>query len=115
MHAIISAPAPAATFTRLEDEFMRTPSDIGISMQMQDMFTTDRRPVLKKFDKPTLVIASSQSGELDAQKRMAAALPQGRFVAVEHAAHAVFFDQPDVFDHQLEDFISIPETGNSAP
>lgn len=115
VHAIISAPAPATTFAQLEDAFMLTPPDIGISMQMQDMFTTDRRSALKKFDKPTLVIASSQSGELDVQKRMAAALPRGRFVAVEHAAHAVFFDQPDVFDHQLEGFISIPEIDNSAP
>ncbi|MFI4921345.1 MAG: alpha/beta fold hydrolase [Gammaproteobacteria bacterium] len=106
MHAIISAPAPAATFTRLEDEFMRTPSDIGISMQMQDMFTVDRRPALKKFDKPTLVIASAQSQELDAQKQMAAALPHGKFAVIQHAAHAVFFDQPVVFDQQLEAFIA---------
>ena len=69
MHAIISAPAPATTFTRLEDEFMRTPSDIGISMQMQDMFTVDRRPALKKFDKPTLVIASAASPLLDQRSR----------------------------------------------
>lgn len=108
MHAIISAPAPATTFAHLEDEFMRTPSDIGISMQMQDMFTVDRRPALKKFDKSTLVIASGQSRELDAQKRMAAALPQGHFAVVEHAAHAVFFDQPQEFDRLLEDFIRNP-------
>ena len=105
MHAIISAPAPATTFAHLEDEFMRTPSDIGISMQMQDMFTVDRRPALKKFDKPTLVIASGQSRELDAQKRMAAEILEGHFAVVEHAAHAVFFDQPQEFDRLLEDFI----------
>lgn len=105
MHAIISAPAPATTFQQLEAEFMRTPSDIGISMQMQDMFTVDRRLALKKFDKPTLVIASAQSQELDTQKQMAAALPQGHFVTVEHAAHAVFFDQPQEFDRLLEAFI----------
>ena len=105
MHAIISAPAPATTFAQLEDEFMHTPSDIGISMQVQDMFTVDRRPALKKFDKPTLVIASAQSQELDTQKQMAAALPQGHFVSVEHAAHAVFFDQPAEFDRLLETLI----------
>ncbi len=106
MHAIISAPAPATTFTQLEEEFMQTPSDIGISMQMQDLFTVDRRPALKKFDKPTLVVASAKSFELDAQKQMAATLPQGSFVAVERAAHAVFFDQPEVFDRLLEAFIA---------
>ena len=110
MHAIISAPAATTTFTQLEDEFMRTPSDIGISMQMQDMFTADLRPALKKFNKPTLVIASAASPLLDAQQ-MAAALPQGQFVAVEHAAHAVFFDQPEEFNRLLEAFM----TGSAAP
>jgi len=106
MHAIISAPAAATTFAQLEAEFMKTPSDIGISMQMQDMFTVDRRPALKKFHKPTLVIVSATSPLLDQQRQMAAALPQGRFVVVEHAAHALFFDQPQVFDRLLESFIS---------
>jgi len=105
MHAIISAPAPATSFARLEQAFLQTPVDIGISMQMQDMFTVDRRPALKKFDKPTLVVASSQNPELDAQRQMAAALPQGRFVIVQHAAHALFFDQPQEFDRLLTDFI----------
>ncbi|MGE5625588.1 MAG: alpha/beta fold hydrolase [Bacillota bacterium] len=105
MHAIISTPAAVTTFAHLEDEFLRTPSDIGISMQMQDMFTVDRRPALKKFDKPTLVIASGQSRELDAQKQMAIALPKGEFQVIEHAAHAVFFDQPEAFDRLMENFI----------
>lgn len=105
MHAIISAPA-AATFAQLDAEFMRTPADIGISMQMQDMFTVDRRPALKKFDKPTLVVASAQSFELDQQKQEVATLPQGKFVAVKHAAHALFFDQPREFDKLLERFIT---------
>ena len=106
MHAIISAPAAATTFTQLDAEFLRTPVDIGISMQVQDMFTVNRRPVLKKFDRPTLVVASAQSFELDGQKQEAAALPQGRFVAMEHAAHALFFDQPEEFDRLVEGFIA---------
>jgi non-heme chloroperoxidase len=106
MHAIISAPTPTATFTQLEDEFMRTPPDIGISMQIQDLFTIDRRPALKKFNKPTLVVASGESPLLDAKKQMAAALPRGQFVLIADAAHAVFFDQPEAFNRQLEAFIS---------
>jgi len=106
MHAIISAPAPAAAFAQLDREFLRTPTDIGISMQIQDLFTTDRRPALKKFDKPTLVVASGESPFLDAQKQTATALPQGEFVSVDHAAHAVFFDQPQAFNRLLEDFVT---------
>jgi non-heme chloroperoxidase len=106
MHAIISAPSPAELFQRLDDESMKTPVDIGISMLIQDLFVTDRRPALKKFDKPTLVVASSQSPLLDAQKQMAMKLPHGEFVAIDHAAHAVFFDQPDEFNKKLDEFIS---------
>jgi len=115
MRAIISAPAPATIFATLTDQAMHTPVDVGVSMLVQDMFTVDRRQALKKFDKPTLVIASAASPLLDAQKQMAAALPHGRFVAVEHAAHAVFFDQPAEFDRRLDTFISAAESGNTAP
>ena len=108
LHAIISTPAPADTFRQLDDECVKTPPDVSISMLVQDLFTVDRRPAIKKFDKPTLVVASGQSQELDAQKRMAAAMPQGKFVAVEHAAHAVFFDQPQQFNRLLEEFIAAP-------
>lgn len=106
MHAIISTPAPAETFTHLVQESMHTPSDIGISMLLQDQFTVDRRPALKKFDKPTLIIASAASPLLDSQQAMLAALPRGKFIAVKHASHAVFFDQPEEFDRLMEDFIN---------
>jgi non-heme chloroperoxidase len=106
MHAIISAPTSPDIFKHLDDESLTTPVDIGISMLVQDLFVTDRRPALKKFDKPTLVVASGQSPLLDAQKQMAAMLPQGQFVVIDHSAHAVFFDQPDEFNEKLNDFVS---------
>ena len=105
LHAIISVPIPAQTLQRLDEECARTPPDVSSSMLVQDLFTTDLRPALQRFDKPTLVIASASSFELDAQKQMAAALPQGQFAAIQHAAHAVFFDQPVEFDRLLGDFI----------
>ena len=105
MHAIISAPTPAHTFADLDAAAARTPVDVGISMLVQDLLAVDRRPDLPKFDKPTLVIASGQSPLLENQRDMAKALPHGRFVAVDHAAHAVFFDQPEEFDHLLAEFI----------
>lgn len=111
MHAIISVPAPAATIDSLVAQSMKTPVDVGISMLIQDLFSVDRRPYLAKFDKPTLVIASGRSPLLAAQKRMAAALPAGRFVMIRRAAHAVFFDRPAIFDSTLATFIS--GAGNS--
>ncbi|MFK2874545.1 alpha/beta fold hydrolase [Dyella lipolytica] len=106
MHAIISTPTARETYAQLDDASLKTPTDIGISMLVQDLFTTDRRPTLKKFDKPTLVVASGKSPLLDAQRRMAVALPEGQFVAVDNAAHAVFFDQPDEFNHRLAAFVA---------
>lgn len=106
MHAIISAPIPPETLTLLVDESLKTPPDVGVSMLIQDLFTTDRRPALKKFDKPTLVVASGDSRLLDAQRQMAAALPRARLVVIAKAAHAVFFDQPDEFNQRLEEFVS---------
>jgi pimeloyl-ACP methyl ester carboxylesterase len=100
----------------LDDESLKTPVDVGISMLIQDLFVTDRRAVLKKFDKPTLVVASGQSPLLDVQKQMAATLPHGQFVIVDHAAHALFFDQPDEFNRKLDDFVSaIAVSGTAGP
>lgn len=106
MRAIISVPTTAALIDSLVAQSTKTPVDVGISMLIQDLFSVDRRPYLAKFDKPTLVIASGRSPLLEAQKRMAASLPAGRFVMIRHAAHAVFFDQPAVFDSTLAAFIA---------
>ena len=105
MHSIISAPASADTINVLGEKSLKTPVDIGTSMLVQDLFTIDRRPSLKKFDKPTLVVASGQSRLLEAQKQMAAAMPKGSFVAIDHAAHAVFFDQPQAFNLLIDKFV----------
>lgn len=104
MRAIMHAPPATTSFASLDNEAMKTPVDTGISMLVQDLFTTDRRPYLKHFDKPTLVIASGESPLLDAQQQMAKALPKATFYVIEHAAHAVFVDQPAVFDRKLEAF-----------
>jgi microsomal epoxide hydrolase len=108
MQAIMQAPPAPLTFDTLTTESLKTPVDTGISMLVSDMLTTDRRPSLKKFDKPTLVIASGESQLLDAQKAMAKALPQAQFVLIDHARHAVFVDAPDDFNRTLMHFIESP-------
>jgi microsomal epoxide hydrolase len=106
MHAIISAPVAPPEMASLVGGFMKTPPAVGIAMQIEDLFTVDRRPYLKKFDRPTLVIVSDRNPFMTEEKQMANRLPNGRFVVVAHAAHAVFFDQPAAFDHALESFIA---------
>jgi microsomal epoxide hydrolase len=110
MHAIISTPTSPQVYAQLDEEAMKTPQDIGISMLIQDMFTTDRRPALKLFLKPTLVVASAKSPLLDAQRNMLNMLPSGKMIVVNNAAHAVFFDQPAVFNRDLDAFIASLDT-----
>jgi microsomal epoxide hydrolase len=114
MHAIISAPTSPQVFAQLDDEAMKTPSDVGISMLVQDMFTTDRRPALRQFLKPTLVVASDKSPLLDQQRNMLNLLPSGKFIVMHNAAHAVFFDQPDEFNHDLADFMTSLDTAHQS-
>lgn len=56
-------------------------------MLVADIFGVDRRPVLAKLNKPTLVLASSVSPLLDMQKEMAATIPGSKFAVVEGAGH----------------------------
>jgi non-heme chloroperoxidase len=106
MRAIISAPIPAREMASLVAQSMKTPPAVGIAMLVQDLFTRDRRPYLRRFDRPTLVIVSDRNPLMTEEKRMTERLPNGRFVAIPHAAHAVFFDQPAAFDHALEAFMA---------
>jgi non-heme chloroperoxidase len=105
MRAIIKHPLNAEAFDRLVTQAMQTPTAIGEAMLISDLFTTDRTPSLAKFDRPTLVIASAVSAELDAQKAMATKLQQAQFQVVENAGHAVFVDQPEQFDALVREFI----------
>jgi microsomal epoxide hydrolase len=106
MRAIIKHPLPAPEFDALVADALKTPTAIGEAMLVADLFGVDRSPALAKFDRPTLVIASGTSQELDAQKAMAAALPHGRIEVMQDAGHAVFVDQPERFDKLLAAFLA---------
>jgi len=76
----------------------------GLAMLMTDLFTVDRRPALKKMAKPTLIIASSESKELESQREMQRSIPNAQLEVVSEAGHAVFIDQPKKFNHLLDTF-----------
>ena len=106
MRAIIKKPLSPADLDDLVAAALKTPTAIGEAMLVADLFGIDRTPALAKFDRPTLVIASASSAELEAQKVMAASLPQGHLEIMQDAGHAVFVDQPDQFDRLLAAFLS---------
>lgn len=106
LHAIISRPLPPAQFKSIADQAMKTPTAIGTAMLLADLLGADRTGAIPKLDRPALVIAASRSPELEAQRAMAARLPDGRFDVVADSSHAVFIDQPERFNALLRDFLS---------
>jgi non-heme chloroperoxidase len=100
-------PHPDIDMRRLLDATSQTPTDVGVSMLVADIFGADRRPALAKLSKPALVIASDQSPLLDVQKEEAAGIPGATFVVINDAAHAVFVDQPEKFDASLRSFLAM--------
>ena len=77
----------------------------GLAMLVTDLFTVDRRPALKKMAKPTLIIASAESKELESQREMQRSIPNAQLEVVSEAGHAVFVDQPEKFNHLLDMFL----------
>lgn len=105
LHFIMIHPMPVAAFDRFTVNALNTPPAIGTAMLVADLYSRDRTAVLAKIDRPTLVIASAASFELDAQKQMAARIPHAQFMSVADAGHAVFVDQPERFDALLTKFL----------
>ena len=105
VRSIFKKPLPDAEVERIVRSTLETPTDTGIAMLAMDIFGADRRPALKKLNKPALVVGSAESPLLDAQKQMAATIPGAKFLAIEGAGHAVFVDQPEKFDSALEAFL----------
>ncbi len=103
--SIFSKPHPELDMQHMIEESRKTPPTIGTAMLVMDIFGVDRRPALKKIDRPALVIASAGSPLLDAQKEMAAQIASARLVVVEGAGHAVFLDDPEKFDTALSQLL----------
>jgi len=100
VRSIFSRPHPELDMKYLIDESRKTPPSIEIAMLVMDVFGADRRPALKKIDRPTLVI-SSASSDLTEQKEMANTIPGALWVVVADAGHALFVDNPEKFDVEL--------------
>ncbi len=105
MNAIIRSAPGRRRIAEYVEAALRTPPDLGVAMLVADFVAYDRRPALAKFDRPTLVIASTLSPELDAQRRMAEAIRGARFETVADAGHALFLDQPERFNTLLAGFL----------
>lgn len=106
LEAIVSRPLDKAESERLAADIAAVPTAIGAAALVADLYGADLTPALSKLNRPTLIVASATSPELQAQRDAVPVLPDGRIEVVENAAHAVFIDQPDRFAEILERFLA---------
>lgn len=110
--AIFKKPHDAGFIERLVKDMMKTPASTAQAMLVMDMFAIDRRPILDKISKPTLIVAAADSPLFEAEKEMGAHIANSKFVAMEGVGHALFVDDPVKFNEVLEQFL---DGLNSAP
>lgn len=114
LEAIITRPQPQERLDRLAADAMKTPPAIGVAMMIADLFGDDHSAAADLIRRPTLIVASASSPELDRQRALAERIPGARFEIVEDAGHALFVDQPERFNALLTEFLAAlpaePET-----
>lgn len=105
MGAIFVKPLAPERLERRVEVALYTPVSTGVAMLVADMYGVDRSAALKKFDRPTLIVASADSEELAAQRAAADQIPGAVLEVVTEAGHGVFVDQPEVFNAALRRFL----------
>ena len=102
---LFKKPHPSLDLEKILAATLKTPVETGVAMLIVDIVGVDRRPVLAKLTRPTLVVASAGSPLLQAQKDMAAAIPGARLLVLEDTGMAVFLDEPERFTAALVDLV----------
>lgn len=102
VRSLFKKPHPELDMEAVIAHARKTPSNIGLTMLIMDIFGVDRRPALGKIDRPTLVIGSAESSLAQAQKQMADAIPGAELLLLKGVGHAVFIDEPEIFAQALQ-------------
>lgn len=86
------------------------PDPAALGEALAVLADTDLRDALARVGIPTLVIAGERDrlAPAEAGRRMAAAMPEGRYQAISRAAHAPFLSHRESFTTLLEDFLHEP-------
>lgn len=103
VRSMYKKPQSEAYYQRITRAALETPTNSALAMVM-GMFSVDRRPILAKITRPTLIVASGTHGR-KLQEDMQRRIPRSRLVFFENAAHALFVDEADRFNALLEEFM----------
>jgi non-heme chloroperoxidase len=103
--AIFKKPHDASFIDRLVVDMLKTPISTAEAMLVMDMFAVDRRPVLEKISKPTLIVVSADGPLFEAEKEMGAHIVGSKFITMEGVGHALFVDDPVKFNELVQQFL----------
>jgi len=100
---IFKQPQTEAYLAKLHGAAMRTPTNTVMTL-INNYILQDFRSLLLRIEVPTLV-ATIEGPRLDYMKTMQKLLPHCQLELFHAAGHALFVDQPEVFNHILKTFI----------
>ena len=103
VRSIFKQPQTEAYFERLIESALRTPTNTVMTL-MENYILQDFRPLLHLIAIPTLIV-TTQGPRLEYMKNMQKMIPHARIEIFDSAGHALFVDQPEKFNHLLDNFI----------
>ena len=100
---IFKQPQSEAFFEKLSEVALRTPTHT-VKALIDHYISQDFRPLLPQINIPTWV-ATVESPRLSYMKNIQKMVPHSSLEIFESAGHALFVDQPEIFNRHLEKFI----------
>lgn len=97
---IFKHPRSPEYYDRLTAAAMRTPTDLFM-MLVRNYLSQDFRPLLPKIQVPTLFM-TVEGPRLEYMKQVSGMIPQCQFEVIPSAGHALFVDQPVIFNRLIE-------------
>jgi microsomal epoxide hydrolase len=110
VRSMYKTPQSEAYLNRVAEIALKTPTSAAVALFV-GTFNSDFRGVLPKIDKPALVAVAPGSPWDAAYAEMAKAIPNCRIVRFDGAGHALFVDQAEKFNAELEALMASSDQG----
>src|SRR5262249_32559131 len=103
VRSIFCQPQPEAYLKKLTEVALRTPTNTVMTL-IDNYLLQDFRPLLPRIEVPTFV-ATVENHRLSYMQAIQKLLPHSHLEIFKSAGHALFVDQPEIFNRLLEEFI----------